>query len=686
MGTHRAPWRALALCAGLWPACLLADGLNDAVLDEVIITASGEEPGPAADSASAGMVGADELEHRPLLRTGDLLETVPGLIVTQHSGDGKANQYFLRGFDLDHGTDFATSVEGMPVNLPTHAHGQGYSDLNFLIPELVDHLVYKKGPYYADAGDFSAAGAVDITLIRRLDRGILSAAAGEYGYARALGAGSTRIGDGDLLLGAQAREQNGPWVLPEGYRSLAGVLKYTHGASTGGFSFEGMGYGGHWRATDQIPLRAVEQGIIPRFGDIDPTDGGTTHRYSLSAAGWTRLGRGELRANLYAIDYFLDLFSNFTYFEDPLPGDQFEQYDRRHVYGGDLSWQQPLGSASEQGSLSAGVQVRDDQIDPVGLYETTDRVRWKTVSATRVSEWHYAGFISWSTSLAPRLRMALGARLDTFRFDVDANLAANSGDAEATVASPKATLVFGPWKDTEYFLNLGRGFHSNDARGTTIAVDPNDGKTAVPKVSPLARAYGAEVGVRTTLIPRLQLDVSVWTLKLDSELTLDTDASAIVPTPATRRYGVEFGARYRPWDFVLVNADLALTHARYINPQLGGQYLPNSLRQVASIGTTVNRDTGWYGGAQLRYFGAAPITQDDAVRSHPSLRVSLDAGYHFGSALAATVSVYNLLNRRDDDIEYYYASRLRTESAPVDDIHFHPAEPRSVRTSLTWRF
>ena len=687
MGTHRGSGRALVACVALLPASAWAQEAGNAAPEEVVVTASalGGAAGTAMASASAGVVGPEQLENRPLERTGELLEVVPGLIVTQHSGDGKANQYFLRGFDLDHGTDFATTVDGVPVNMPTHAHGQGYTDLNFLIPELVEGLTYRKGPYYADAGDFAAAGEADIELKRRLDSRLLAVSAGEYGYQRALAAGSTQLGPGDLLIAAQGRSQDGPWVLPEHYRSAAALLSYSAGDRAGGFTLESLVYGGHWSATDQIPLRALADGALSRFGYVDPSDGGVTHRYSLGASFWRRFGGAELAANVYALDYCLDLFSDFTYFLNPVHGDQFEQYDHRHVYGGELRWRQPL-TASGATTLSAGLQVREDDIEPVALYDTTDRVRWRTVSSAHVDEQHYASYFTLTTAPTSGSRFSLGARLDTFRFGVAASVPANSGTASVTVASPKATLVLGPWRDTEYFVNFGRGFHSNDARGTTLGVDPGDGSTAVPRVTPVARAWGAELGARTTSIPRLELAASLWTLKLDSELTLDADASSIEPNAATRRYGLELSALYRPAPPVLVNAELAVTHARYLGYQPDGQYLPNSLSQVASMGIALNRGTGLFGGAQLRYLGPAPITQDDTVRSHSSVLVSLDAGYHLSPALTATLSLYNLFNRHDDDIAYYYASRLRSERAPVEDIHFHPAEPRTLRASVAWHF
>ena len=497
--------RALgAAVLGLGAGAARAAGIPTGDLQEVVITASREQQLVGnADSASEGSVPAQELESRPLLRPGEVLEVVPGLIVTQHSGDGKANQYFLRGFNLDHGTDFATAVDGVPVNMPTHAHGQGYSDLNFLIPELVERVDYRKGVYYAEQGDFSAAGAADIHYRRSLDTPFATLSGGGDGYRRGVLGASAPLAGGDLLLGAEAGRTDGPWVLPEGFEHANVLLKFTRGDAARGADLEAVAYDAHWRSSDQIPLRAVSAGLITPFGNIDPSDGGRTHRWSVSADLWSPLGAGELRAAAYALDYHLDLFSDFTYFTDPLHADQFEQYDNRHVYGGTVSYAHPWVLFGKEGSLHSGVQLRDDHIDPVGLYDTTDQIRWKTVSVAQARVTSYAWYASEELRLAPWWRAQLGARLDSYHFDVHANLPVNSGTANTSLASPKLTMVFGPWHATEYFVDAGHGFHSNDARGTTAGVDPGDAVTPVSRVSPVARAVGAELGVRSALIPHL---------------------------------------------------------------------------------------------------------------------------------------------------------------------------------------
>ena len=683
---------AARLAAGIGIAALLQEVPTRAMeaaaslLEEVVVTATRARPDSQLEAASEGNATQEVLENRALLRPADVLEAVPGLVVTQHSGDGKANQYFLRGFNLDHGTDFAISVDGVPVNMPTHAHGQGYSDLNFLIPELIERIDYRKGVYYAEEGDFSAAGAAAIHYCSRLDAPFVILSAGADGYRRVVAATSSGLGGGELLLGGEYGLTNGPWVLPEGYQRLSGLVKYTRGDEGRGYALTAMGYTGHWHATDQIPQRAVSEGLISRFGTIDPTDGGNSRRWSVSGEAWGRLGAGDWRTEAYLLGYRLDLFSNFTYFTDPVHGDQFEQYDNRRAYGATVSYSRPLTLFAEPGMLRTGAQIRDDHIDPVALYDTSARVRWKTVSVTEAQVRSAAVYATWELHPAPWWRLTLGARVDSDRFEVHANLPANSGTASGALVSPKLTSTFGPWHATEYFLDFGQGFHSNDARGTTISVDPNDGVTPVSKVTPLVRATGAEAGVRSSLTPELELAAALWTLKLDSELLLDNDASTVVPERATRRYGLELSGGWRPQPWMRVDVDLAWTHARFIDVDPAGHYLPNAPRAVAALGMETNRPTGWFGSAHLRYLGATPLTQDDSVRSRPSLQLNGEVGYRFSASLSGTVSIFNLLDRRDDDIEYYYPSRLRGEAAPVSDLHLHPMEPRSVRASLSYRF
>ena len=675
----------LALCIGL-PFTSRAAGVPGKVIEEISVTARRVESLAAADSASVGTVLAIQLENRPVLRTGEVLEVVPGLIVTQHSGDGKANQYFLRGFNLDHGTDLASRVDGLPVNMPTHGHGQGYSDINFLIPELIDRIEYKKGTYYADEGNFSAAGAVDLTYTRRLERSLALLGAGEDGFRRAMLAVSAEMAGGDLLMGFDYQHNNGPWDLAEGFRRVNGLVKFTHGDRDTGFALTAMGYNGEWRSTDQIPLRAVQSGEIDRFGAIDPTDGGETHRYSLSSDWWTKVGEGRLSALAYGIDYRLDLVSNFTYALDHAEGDQFEQFDNRTVYGGNLRYSLPTTLAGFETQLASGIDIRYDDIAPVGLYHTLDRVRLSTVREDTVKQTSYSAFVSEGIAWTPKIRMTVGLRADYFDFDVRSSLAQNSGTASDSIVSPKLTVVFGPWADAEVFLNYGEGFHSNDARGTTIKVDPADGVTPVDRVNPLVKARGEEVGVRTAFNDQLKLAGSVWTLGLDSELLFVGDGGTTEPSRASRRTGVELSAYYTPASWLIVDADLAWSRARFTDADPAGDRIPNAVDRVASVGVAINRPGGWSGGARLRYLGPAALLEDNSVRSSATTLLNLEAGYQFTSNVKASLEVLNAFDRNANDITYFYESQLPGEAAPTADIHFHPAEPRTVRAFVTVKF
>jgi len=634
-------------------------------------------------SASEGSVTAAQLAHRPRLRTAELLETVPGLIVTQHSGDGKANQYFLRGFNLDHGSDFRTTVAGMPVNLPTHGHGQGYSDLSFIIPELVSGIGYRKGAYYAEEGDFSAAGAAHFELMQQLPRPVTTLESGEHGYRRLFAAGSTTLGPGMLLAGAEAGTQDGPWDVPEDTEKYNALLRYGLTTDYGSWSLLGMLYANRWTATDQLPRRAVDSGQLGRYGSLDASSGGDSHRYSLSLD-WSDAGeRTETRATAYLVDYDLDLFSNFTYFlDDPANGDQFEQVDRRRYGGLGLSHEvygEWLGRPMHQ---RVGVDARYDDIGEIGLHHSRQRQRLATLREDRVGQlsaglW-YSNGIEWTGAL----RSELGLRADGYRVDVSSDNPANSGDAGDAIVSPKLSLIWSPAAHTQLFLNGGHGFHSNDARGATIRIDPASGAAAQP-VDLLVRARTAEIGLQARPLPQLHSALTLWTLQLDSELLFVGDAGSTEAGRPSRRVGLEWANTWRPLPRLIVDADLAWSRARFRDDDPAGTRIPGAIERSASLAAVLNDWHGAFGGARLRYFGSRSLVENDSVRSNASLLVNLRGGYAYSPRLRVALDVFNLFDREVDDIQYFYASQLAGEAAPVEDIHFHPAEPRTIRLSLS---
>ncbi len=636
-----------------------------------------------AQSASQGAITARQLETRPIMRTGEVLETVPGVIISQHSGEGKANQYYLRGFNLDHGTDFATTVAGMPVNLPTHAHGHGYSDMNFVIPELVSGVQFSKGPYFADQGDFATAGSANINYVNRLDRPVASLEAGGEGYVQGLFAVSPKVGRGVLLAAAATAHNDGPWVQPDDFRRVNAVLRYSQGDVVDGFSVTGMAYEGRWTSTDQIPTRAVDSGMIDRFGTLDATDGGRSSRYSGSVEWQRTRGNAATKVSGYGIAYDLDLFSNFTYYlDDPERGDQFQQADHRFVSGAKVTRRRLATWRDRSMQHTFGAQVRHDAITPVGLYHTVARAQVATTREDDVRQTSVAGFAQNETSWTSWLRTLAGVRVDGYRFHVESSEPRNSGTETAGLVSPKGGAIFGPWAGTEIYTNAGFGFHSNDARGATITVDPSTGEPA-DRVTPLARARGAELGVRTVRVPHLQSSVALWTLSLDSELVFVGDAGTTEAGRPSHRYGVEWVNYYAPRPWLNFDADLALSRAHFTDEDPAGQDIPGAVQTVVSAGATIDHPHGFVGSLRWRYFGPRPLVEDGSVRSAATSLANLQVGYRFTPNVRLALNVFNLTNARDSDIDYFYTSRLPGEPAGgVDDIHFHPALPRTARLAL----
>jgi outer membrane receptor protein involved in Fe transport len=663
------------------------------LLSSVEVRASGDKLLGEASAGSEGVVSSQRLQAVPILRPGEVLEMVPGLIVTQHAGDGKANQYFLRGFNLDHGTDFATFVGGVPVNMPSHAHGQGYSDLNFLIPELVDQMRFRKGPYYAEEGDFASAGASHIDYVRKLEGTLGQMTIGQNGYARSLLAGSPAVGSGNLLYAFEWFHNDGPWEVHENYRKLNGVLSYSQGSRNDGFSLTGMAYRGTWTSPHPVPQRAIDSGLVNRFGSLDPSTGGETHRYSLSGEWATRDQNSQSKANAWWLKSGLDLWSNFQYCLNDYAasgncasGDQFKQSERRQAAGFAASH----AIFSRWGGLdvenSFGLQGRHDRLSPVGLYATQSRNVLSTVREDEVSQTSLALWAQNEIRWMPWLRSIGGLRVDSADFKVKSNLAANSGKASDQMLTPKLSLVFGPWRKSELYLNYGHGFHSNDARGTTIQVDPADGVTPVDRVKPLVRTKGYEIGLRSEPLADWQTTISLWQLDAASELLFVGDAGTTEATRPSRRQGVEWTNLYSPTAWLSIDADLSWSQARFREFAPAGNHIPGAVTTTANLSTTIDNLGPWFASLRLRYFGPRPLVEDNSVRSSASTLANLRLGYKFDRQTRLALDVYNLFDRKVNDIEYAYESQLPGESAPTFDRHVHPTEPRSLRLTISHLF
>ena len=646
-----------------------------------------------AVSASQGEVNASEIAIRPMLRSGEILEWVPGMVVTQHSGTGKANQYFLRGFNLDHGTDFATLMDGMPVNMRTHGHGQGYTDLNFIIPETIERIAYNKGAYYTATGDFSGAGGANLISQSQRQQGVAEMTLGQDSYQRLAAVDSVDAGSGNVLWGLELNRYDGPWSdINEDLNKLNLLLKYSGRLADGDFSVSGMAYDNSWNSADQIPQRAVEQGLIDELGSLDTTVGGQSSRYSIN----TQWHNEHLSLSFYAINYDLDLWSNFTYFlDDEAQGDQFEQVDERLIYGGEVSYQFYAQVAGLGAQHQFGVQWRVDDIAEVGLYRTKARERLGAIRSDAVDEQSIGLYWQSQIQLSPALRTQLGLRYDKFDFDVNSlidtnyyavDVSNNRGKQDDAISSIKASLIYTLNNQWESYASIGQGFHSNDARGTIAQVDPLDGSDIEP-VDPLVASLGYELGLRGFINEQFNTSVALWVLKLDSELLFVGDAGNTEASRESHRQGIELTAYYRINANITADLEYAYTDAEFTDDAPEGKHIPGAINNVLQAGLSAQFDNGLFGSVRLRYFGERPLIEDASVRSEASTVTNLRVGYSFDE-LTFKLDVLNLFDSNDHDIDYFYPSRLASDplGAEIDDLHYHVLEPRTLRVSMSLAF
>jgi hypothetical protein len=728
-----------------------------------------------AESGSQGTVGAAEIEDRPILRSGEVLETVPGLIITQHAGGGKANQYFLRGFNLDHGTDIAIFLDDMPLNLPSHAHGEGYSDMNTVIPEFVKRVDFGKGPYYADVGNFGSAGAAHVEFFKTLHENFVKLEGGSYTYGRAVFGASQKLGSGNLLYGGEEYYYDGPWVHPDAYNKINGLLTYSQGDDADGVRITARAYHGKWNSSDQIPVTAVP--LVGFLGTLNPSDGGHSQRYSLQGEGYRQNANSESKISAYVFYYDLDLFSDFTYYlVDYNKGDQFEQQDRRWVGGLDAHHTIFSQWFGRKMGNTFGVQLRNDWINN-GLYRTQNRVRTTktdysatdasffptgsaalpncidnnpTITITSLSgavllapttfpttcptlpatterdnftDTLGSAYVENKIQWASKFRSVVGLRGDDEKFVVTSLAysasvnAANSGMAVKFLPSPKASLIFGPWANTEFYLQGGFSFHSNDGRGATQTVEPVSPdnpypNTPVAKIPPLVQTKGGEIGVRTVAVSHLQSTLALWYLHSNSELMQDGDTGGTVASEqSSNRYGLEWANYYTPTEHWAVDFDIADSRAQFtqIDPGdaaqsvvkvnltvngsadgavywqrsgPGGKLVPEAVKVVISSGATLHDYYGFSSSLRLRYFGPRELTSDGIYQSNQTVLLNGELGYHFKKKWRVSAEFLNMLNRRDSDIDYAYTSQITPTATPAFTRVFHPTEPFLVRFAL----
>ncbi len=652
-----------------------ADDPQDQTRDVVVIFGRAEEQIGVAQSASEGVVGYADLSTRPISRAAELVEVIPGMIATEHSSGGKANQYFLRGFNLDHGTDFAGFVDGVPINRRSHPHMSGYLDLNFLMADLVERVEFKKGVQYAENGDFSSAGSASFILYDRLPQNYVQARIEPDEYAISA-AGSWNIGDGTLLVAATHEGGEGPFDLDANLGKNVVYVKYSQPVGEAKLRLGFIGYTNEWTPTDQVPLRAVESGAISRFGTIDPTSTSDTSRY----IGYAALEWDDASVLGYVEKSALDLYHNFTYALDPVLGDQFLQVEDRFAAGARAKMKREFELFGMKASGRVGADIHADWLAETGLYQTTNRV---INSAIRNDEVDVLAADVWgdvTLHWTDRLRTTFGLRADYIDLDVTAINPANSGSDSGVQWSPKVNLAYRLTDDFEVYGGYGLGFHTNDASGVVLTQDPITGDPVDPATL-FAESKGGEVGLRWEPDSTFNLTAAVFALDFDSELIYAGDAAVSEPSDPTKRHGVEVAAFWNPVDWLAFDASAAWSHTRFKDAPSNFDRVPNSVEGVAAAGVTWLPGDGWEGSFRVRYLGPAPLIEDNSIRAPSTTLVNAGISKTIGN-FEIGLDVLNLFDAEDYDMVYFYESQLPGEAAPVEDIHFHPVHPQTFVLSL----
>jgi outer membrane receptor protein involved in Fe transport len=684
--------------------------------ETIVVTASRANLIGKAATASQGAITQEELDLRPVYRVGQLLESVPGLVVTVHSGEGKANQYLLRGFNLDHGTDLANFVDDMPVNRPTNAHGQGYSDLNFVIPEIVQGVTYTKGPYYPSIGDFGAVGSEHMVLADDLPNHV-AASIGTLGSEEFVAGGTYHFDADDRLWGVAAVSHlDGPFTHPDNFRKVDLAARFSHGTESDGYSVTAMFYKGQGRNTTDQPLRAIQDGLISQYGSLDPTDGSDSNRWSLSGHYGVTGDDWDIKVNAYYIHSTMTLWNDFThYLFDPVNGDQEQQDETRTTLGGAIAYKRYMNFGDIESETTIGGQERYDD-EYIDRRHTRDRVVLSycndgdgdysigdyRCTGDRVQLNDIAPYIENTTHWLPWLRTIIGAREDYTAATDRSLVEAVDASTDEFLFQPKGSIVIGPWHDTEFYYSAGKGFHSDDVRGVIGSVPLEGTQLSVGKVPLMAKAFGQEIGIRNASIPDLQIQFVAFREDFSSELIYDQDVGQDQASAPSRRQGLELSAQYHPFSCLELNTDLAATHARYFKGATtlasvyritGGGYIANAPNFIGSFGALVDNLGNWFGGLQERVLGSYPLTDGPSYpRASGYAETNVDIGYKVSPGLKVQFSIYNLLDTRAYAAEYYYATNInaaevaRYGTSGVSDYQVHPLEPRSVRFTVTASF
>ncbi len=704
---------AIVTAAASGPSIVTAAAPGSSVndLSEVTVTASRLNLLGTATTASQGSVTEQELDLRPAYRVGQLLESVPGLVVTTHSGEGKANQYLARGFNLDHGTDIANFVDDMPVNRPTNAHGQGYTDLNFLMPEMANGLDYTKGPYYASVGDFGSVASTHMKLANDIPTQV-AMSGGSLGIYNVFAGGTTHFSDDSRLLGGvYYGHVDGPFTHPDDFEKQAATFRFSHGTDSDGYSITGMYFHGNGNMTTDQPVRAVEEGLISRWGSLDPSDGSHSERHSLSMHFGTTGDSWKFSSSAYYIHTNMILWNDFTHFlNDPANGDQEQQDERRDTVGGQAAFTFTHDLGPIHNDIAVGLQARYDDayldrkhtLHRAPLTYCSDvqpdgsAIQVPTAggicNADEVHLLDIGPYIEDTTHWMPWLRTVVGLRQEYYRATDHSETSGFLATKDQTLFQPKGSLIIGPFAQTEFYFSAGRAFHSDDVRGVFGTV-PVEGIPGAVGTTPLmAPTKGIELGARTNLIPKLSVQVAVFRQDFESELTYDADQGQDSASAPSRREGLEISAQYHPLQWIEFNTDLAFSKARYRGNLddfgLDGPFIANAPKFIGSFGVLVNNFGPWSGGLQWRKLGPYPISDGDRDPQDAGYsEINLDVAYRFTPHLKGQLSLYNVTNTKADSSAYFYGSRIQGEPAEgVRGFQVHPLEPFSFVAKITATF
>ncbi|WP_430467770.1 TonB-dependent receptor domain-containing protein [Winogradskyella ouciana] len=623
-----------------------------------------------------------DLNITPVNSSQEVLRKVPGLFIGQHAGGGKAEQIFLRGFDVDHGTDVSISVDGMPVNMVSHAHGQGYSDLHFVIPETVNKIDFGKGAYYASEGDFNTAGYVNFKTKDYLKESSISFSAGQFNTLRTVGLFDLmeNVKNKNAYVAMEYIATDGPFESPQNFNRLNLFGKYVmYSPENDKLTLTASHFTSRWDASGQIPQREVDNGNITRFGAIDDTEGGETQRTNLNVTFDKYISENtKLSANAFYSHYAFELYSNFTFFlEDPVNGDQIRQKEDRNIFGANTALNYTTFLGSTEFNLTTGLGVRHDIVDDVELSrtlnrtETLENIQLGDINQTNIDAFVNAEFDFGKFKIAPALR------LDYFKFLYNDQLQTNyeTQSENKTILSPKLNFYYDAKDNLQLYLKSGLGFHSNDAR----VVVANEGEDILP------RSYGTDLGFVWKPFSKLVVNSALWYLFLEQEFVYVGDAGIVEPSGKTRRYGVDLGLRYQVNDWLFLDTDATLTNARSINAPDGEDYIPLAPDFTLAGGLSVNDLDGFSGGLRFRYLDDRPANEDNSIVAEGYFVTDFNINYQLNNVTLG-LAVENLFDVDWNETQFATESRLQNEAQSVEEIHFTPGTPFFIKGTVSYRF